>query len=85
MAVQRCVICDEPCVRGVGYVALGYRYHPQCFPFKEAPEKQRCFYCHKIIRRGDKIISLGDLGMGGSRDRICAKCADKHFAEESER
>jgi len=81
----KCLLCGDLVPSGKGYVALGYHYHKECFPFKECDEKDRCYYCHKILRRGDTIISLGDIGMGGSSDRVCVKCADKHFAEEPKR
>ena len=85
MAVHRCLLCGEPVVAGTGFVALGYYYHDYCVPFKEVEEKQRCFYCHKILRKGNTALSLADIGMGGRDDRVCTKCAHKHFAEERAR
>ena len=75
---RKCCVCGGIVAEG-GYEVLGYKYHEQCFPFFETNEKQRCYYCHKIMRKGDKVVSLGDLGVGGNNDRVCVKCANKHF------
>lgn len=77
---QKCCTCRNPVVNGTGFTVMGYRYHDYCFPIIECEEKQRCYYCHKIIRKGDQCVSLGDLGIGGNDDRVCAKCTNKHFA-----
>lgn len=83
--MRKCAICGDPIVNGTGYVALGYAYHDRCFPRQIISEKQRCFYCHKILRKGDESVCLGDIGVGGYHDRMCMKCADKHFGDEKER
>lgn len=78
---RKCCACGEKVASGTGYVVMGYAYHNECFPFKGCDEKDRCYYCHKILRKGDTIVTLGDLGAGGRSDRVCVKCANKHFAE----
>lgn len=77
---RKCCVCGGTIKEG-GYDVLGYNYHAECFPFTEAQEKQRCYFCHKIIRRGDRVVSLGDLGVGAISDRACSKCADKHYKD----
>lgn len=77
---RKCCVCGNVVEDG-GYEVLGYKYHRECFPFFKAEGKQRCYYCHKIMRKEDEVVSLGDLGVGGYGDRVCVKCADKHFAK----
>ena len=78
---RKCCVCGGK-MDEVEYEVMGYAYHKECFPFWECEEKQRCYYCHKIMRKGDSVVSLGDLGVGGYGDRICIKCADKHFGKK---
>jgi len=77
--MRKCCVCGKPVNDGEGYEALGYVYHIHCFPWFPLPVKQRCFFCHKIMRSGDDVASLGDLGCGGQDDICCSKCITKHF------
>ena len=83
--MRKCCRCGDRVADDEGYESLGYVFCNNCFPKFSLTDKQRCCYCRKIMRKGDLVISLGDLGCGSDRDLACTKCADKHFSRANER
>lgn len=77
--MRRCCVCGKSVADDEGYESLGYVFHEGCMPKITLGDKTRCYYCHKIMRRGDTVTALDDLGVGGRSDFACEKCVNKHF------
>lgn len=77
--MRKCCVCGQHVADGEGYESLNYVFCENCFPRFALDYKTRCYYCHKIVRKGDMVTSLADLGCGGRKDLVCEKCAKKHF------
>ena len=83
--MRKCCVCGKPVTDEESYEVLGYSYHEQCLPRRTLEVKQRCFYCHKIMRKGDEAVSRGDLGCGYQDELVCDKCTKKHFKKEDKK
>lgn len=77
--MRKCCVCGKVVGDDDGYEVLGYTYHAECFPIMLLADKTRCYYCHKIMRKGDAVVSLASIGCGGREDLVCEKCTQKHF------
>lgn len=82
--MRKCCVCGGGVEDGEGYESLGYIFHERCLPKFPLTDKTRCYYCHKILRKGDMVTALDDLGAGGRNDLACEKCVRKHFGRGKE-
>lgn len=77
--MRKCCRCGGVVADEEGYESLGYVFCEKCFPRFPLLDKTRCCYCHKIMRKGDMVTALDDLGQGSPRDLACEKCVRKHY------
>lgn len=83
--MKKCCVCGGVVADGEGYESLGYIFHERCLPKFPLKDKTRCYYCHKIMRKGDMVTALDDLGQGSSRDLACEKCIRKHYGRGNDK